>query len=76
MPASQSTSMNCSPPRAIEPSRLAVLPAAKARILNSRSWNMGSAMCSSIRQNTTSMAAPPNRPVSTHGLVHPVGWPP
>ncbi len=68
--------MNCSPPRAIEPSRLARFPAAKARILNRPSWNMGSAMCVSIRQNTTSSAAPPNRPVSTHGLVHPVGCPP
>ena len=37
---------------------------------------MGSAICVSIRQNTTSSAAPPSRPVSTHGLVHPVGCPP
>ena len=70
------TSMNCRPPRAIEPSRLAALPAANARILNRPSWNIGSAIRVSMRQNATSSAAPPARPPSTYGLVQPVGWPP
>ena len=76
MPASQMTSMNCSPPRAIEPSRLARLPAANARILNRLIWNIGSAILVSTTQNATSTAAPPISPAMIHGLVHPVGCPP
>ena len=76
MPASQMTSMNCSPPRAIELIRLAALPAAKARILNRLIRNIGSAILVSMMPNTTSRAAPPARPASTHGLVQPVACPP
>ena len=76
IPASQITSMNCRPPRAIEPSRLAALPAANARILNSPSWNIGSAILVSMMQNATSSATPVASPPTTHGLVHPVVCPP
>ena len=76
MPASQMTSMNCSPPRAIEPSRLAALPAAKARILNRLIWNIGSAIFVSKMQNATSIRTPPISPPMIQGLVHPVGCPP
>ena len=76
MPASQMTSMNCRPPRAIEPSRLAALPAANARILNRLIWNIGSAILVSKTQNATSITTPPTSPAMIQGLVQPVGWPP
>ena len=76
MACSQKISMNCSPPRAMDPSRLAAFPAAKARILNRPSANIGSAMRVSITQNRARMTAPPIRPDSTIGLVQPVAWPP
>ena len=69
------TSMNCRPPRAIAPSRLAALPAAKARILNRLIWNIGSAIFVSMTQNSASSATPPARPAITLGFDHPVGWP-
>jgi hypothetical protein len=68
--------MNCSPPRAIAPSRVAVFPAANARIRNSRRSNMGASIRSSTTQNTTSRITPPITPVSTSGLVQPIEWPP
>ncbi len=76
MPCSQMISMNCMPPRPRAIIRLAMLPAAKARILNSDSRNSGSATLVSTQLNTSSRAAPPNRAVSTHGLVQPIGCPP
>jgi hypothetical protein len=69
-------SMNCSPPRAIEASRVALIPAAKARILIRCRSNMGAATCSSTKQNTPSMATPPIMPLSTSGLVQPIECPP
>ncbi len=69
-------SMNCSPPRAIEPSRVAALPPAKTASRKSRSGNIGSATRVSIRQKRTSTAVPPISPASTHGLVQPMVWPP
>ena len=76
MACSQKISMNWSPPRAMEPSRLAAFPAVKARILNSASRNIGSATLDSMMQNTTRMAGPPIRPETTSGLVQPVACPP
>ena len=76
MPASQMTRMNCSPPRAMEPSRLAVLPAAKALILNRPIWNIGSAILVSKMQKAISITTPPISPPIIKGLVHPVGCPP
>ena len=76
MPCSQMISMNCSPPRAMEASRVAPTPAAKARIRIRRRSNIGLATRVSMTQNTTSRAAPPIRPVSTSGLVQPMVWPP
>ncbi len=76
MPASQMTSMNCSPPRAMEPSRLAALPAANALILNRLIWNIGSAIFVSKTQNAARSTTPPTSPPMIHGLVHPVGCPP
>jgi hypothetical protein len=73
MPASQITSMNCRPPRAIEPSSDAAFPAAKARIRNRLSWNIGSAIFVSSTQKRASSTTPAARPPSTHGLVQPVG---
>jgi hypothetical protein len=72
MPASQMTSMNCSPPRAMEPSRLAALPAANALILNRPIWNIGSAILVSKTQNAISMTVPPISPPMIHGLAQPV----
>jgi hypothetical protein len=68
--------MNWRPPRAIEPSRLAALPAANARILNSPIRNIGSAILVSMTQNVASRAAPASSPPATQGLVHPVVCPP
>ena len=76
MPCNQMISMNCRPPRAIEPSRLAALPLLKAAIRNRLRGNIGSATRASIRQKAASTATPPIRPASTHGLVHPMVWPP
>ncbi len=76
MPCSQMISMNCSPPRAIELSRLAMLPAANARIRNRLIRNMGSVIFVSMRQNATSRTTPVASPPSTNGLVQPVGCPP
>ena len=52
-------STNIRPPRPSEDSRLARLPAVKARILNSGSRNIGSATRVSMKQNATSTARPP-----------------
>jgi len=76
MPCSQMMSMNCRPPRAIELSRLAMFPAANARIRNRPIRNIGSAIFVSSTQNPASSAIPAAMPPSTNGLVHPVGWPP
>ena len=69
-------SMNISPPRLNEASRLAVTPALKARILKSASWNMGSATLVSMKQKTPSNATPPIRQPSTRGLSQPMVCPP
>ena len=73
MPASQMTSMNCRPPRAIEPSRLARFPAQNARMRNSPIRNIGSATFVSKTQKMASRAAPPARPASTSGAPQLVG---
>ena len=44
--------------------------------LKRRSLNMGAATRVSTKQNTTSMAMPPNMPPSTSGLVQPIECPP
>ncbi len=76
MPCSQMISMNCMPPRPIEASRPARLPAENARIRNRFMWNIGSDTWFSMKQKTTSSTAPPMSPVSTHGFVQPIEWPP
>ena len=76
MPCSQMISMNCMPPRPIASIRLAMFPAANARILNSEMRNSGSATLVSTNTKMTSSARPPNSTVSTHGLVQPIGCPP
>ena len=64
--------MNCRPPRAIEPSRLAALPAANALILNRLIWNIGSAILVSKMQNAIRITTPPTSPVRIQGFVQPV----
>ena len=76
MPCSQMISMNWRPPRAMEASSVAALPAANARIRISRRSNMGLLTRSSMKQNAISSATPPIRPVSTSGLVQPITCPP
>ena len=76
MPCNQMISMNCRPPRAIDARKFTVWPAANARILNSRRSTIGSLTLASIRQNATSRIAPPIRPASTLGDVHPMVCPP
>ena len=76
MPCSQMISTNSRPPRPSEDSRLARLPAVKARILNSRSWNIGSSTRVSTKQKRISTARPPKMALSTNGLVQPIVWPP
>ena len=68
--------MNCSPPRAIEPIRLAAFPAANARILNRLIRNIGSGILVSMIPKMISSPVPPASPAITHGLVQPVAWPP
>ena len=53
-----------------------MLPAVKARIRNSPSRNIGAATLVSTQPNSTRIAIPPKMPVSTQGLVQPVGCPP
>ena len=76
MPCSQMISMNCMPPRPIASIRLAMFPAANARILNSEMRNSGSATLVSTYTKMISSARPPKSAVSTHGLVQPIGCPP
>ena len=76
MPCSQMIRMNIRPPRPRLDSKLAMLPAVNGRILNSASWNIGSATRVSITQNTASTARPPKISVSTTGLVQPIVCPP
>ena len=76
MPCSQMMSMNCSPPRAMAAMNPAALPAAKARMRNRPSWNIGSATRLSMTTNAISNRTPPMRPPRTHGLVQPIVWPP
>ena len=64
------------PPRPRAIIRLARFPAAKARILNSDSRNIGSATLVSTKQKTTSAARPPRIMERTNGLVQPIAWPP
>src|SRR5215211_9498450 len=61
-------SMNWRPPRLIEASSPARLPAEKARIRNRSRWNSGSLERCSISRNRPSRAAPPSR------RVRPGGW--
>ena len=59
MPCSQMISMNCSPPWASRTEKPATLPAVKARMRNSPSWNIGSAIRLSMTANAASSATPP-----------------
>ncbi len=68
--------MNIRPPRPRLDSRLARLPAVKARILNRLSRNIGSATLVSMIEKMTSTARPPPMSVMTRGLVQPMVWPP
>ncbi len=76
MPCSQMISMNCMPPRPIASIRLAMLPAANARILNSEMRNSGSATLVSTNTKMISSARPPKSMDRTIGLVQPIGCPP
>ena len=69
-------SMNIRPPRPSEASSVAMFPAVNARILNSPSRNMGSAMRVSITAKIASSSRPPPMHPSTLGDVHPIVWPP
>ena len=53
-----------------------MLPAAKARILNSEIRNSGSATFVSTNAKMTSRATPPRIADSTNGLVQPMACPP
>ena len=72
MPCSHMMSMNCRPPLAIDESSTARLPAAKARILKSRSSNIGSVTCSSMYAKSARTMAPPPIIPSTKGLPQPM----
>jgi hypothetical protein len=76
MPWSQMIIMNWRPPRAIEDSRPAMLPAVNALIRKRRSWNIGRGTIRSITTNAARTASPPASSVMTRGLVHPMVWPP
>ena len=68
-------SMNISPPRPTADRKLARVPAVKARMRNSGSRNIGSAVRRSMMANTISRATPQaERRRSTTGLVHPMVW--
>ena len=73
MPCSQMMSMNIRPPRPSAPRKLAKTPAVKARILKSWSRNMGSSVCTSMKQNRIRKATPAPISASTTGLVQPMG---
>ncbi len=53
-----------------------MLPAVKARILNSESWNIGSETRVSITAKAARRPAPPISVASTSGLVQPIVRPP
>ena len=74
MPWSQMISMNISPPRLSEARKLAVLPAAKARMRNRLRRNIGCSTRVSMTPKTTSRQRPPTMAASTLGLVHPMAW--
>ena len=76
MPCSQMISMNCMPPRPMASIRLAMFPAANARILNSEMRNSGSATLVSTYTKMISSARPPKSMHRTIGLVQPIGCPP
>ena len=75
MPCSQMISMNWMPPRAIDTSRPATLPAVNALILNRPMRNIGSAIWVSMMRNTTSRATPPMSSPSTTGDCQPIELP-
>ncbi len=76
IPWSQMIRMNISPPRPSEASRLARLPAAKARIRNRPMRNIGALTLVSIHTKATSSPTPPASAPSTAGLVQPMVCPP
>ena len=55
-------SMNCSPPRAMETKKAAILPAVKARIRNRLSWNKGSATLDSMTTNAANSSGAADQP--------------
>ena len=69
-------SMNISPPRPIEDSSDAMLPAVNARMRNSRRSNIGCGVRSSAATNAASIATPPMSRPSTSGLPQPIVEPP
>ena len=69
MPCNQMVSISISPPRAIEPRKPARFPAAKARIRNNSSRNIGVDTWTSIKANTASKTAPPISMLNTKGVA-------
>ncbi len=67
-------SMNMSPPRPTAERKLARTPALNARMRNSGSRNMGSAVCLSMTRNATSRATPELSSAMTTGLIQPMVW--
>jgi hypothetical protein len=65
-------SMNWMPPRAIDTSRPATLPAVNSRILNSDSRNIGSATRVSMTRKISSTTSPPMISPSTTGDSQPI----
>jgi hypothetical protein len=69
-------SMNISPPRPIEASSPARLPALNAGRRNRPSRNIGCGTRLSMKTNRPRSATPPARQASTTGLVQPMGLEP
>ena len=66
-------SMNCMPPRLIESIKLATLPAANARILNSEMWNSGSSTFISTKITPTGKGtATITGNLTLHGVTKPL----
>ena len=76
MPCNQMMSMNCNPPRAIDASKPARLPALNALIRNRPIANIGWSIRVSTTVNATNSAPPPMSPASTQGLSQPMSLPP
>src|SRR6201987_3232406 len=71
MPCSQMISMNCMPPRLIAIARLAMLPAANARILNSEMRDNGSGTFVPLQAKQIGPEAAEDRPTAPSHAGHP-----